>query len=228
MAADESTVNSLVAAVRARADAGNDEAKLAWGTGSPITDPVLNGETVSGTFDQGNGIRDVDGGSNAMKAYLEGIADFQTDAVPPGAVSMYAGAGTPVGWLLCDGSAVSRSTYASLFAAIGTIYGVGNGTTTFNLPDFVAKFPRGGTPGTTGGSDSNSHAHEVPVGFDASTIYHSGSPNPQFGSAVSTQVASTIVRGAQVSQSVRNALTDTPSDTENRPAFLEMRFIVKT
>lgn len=55
--------------------------------------------------------------------------------VPAGTVLDYAGATAPAGYLLCDGSAVSRTTYAALFAIIGTDYGVGNGTTTFNVPD---------------------------------------------------------------------------------------------
>ena len=54
--------------------------------------------------------------------------------VPPGMTGHYAGEIIPPGWLLCDGSAVSRATYPDLFAAIGTTFGVGNGTTTFNLP----------------------------------------------------------------------------------------------
>lgn len=63
--------------------------------------------------------------------------------VPPGTVSMYAGATAPGGWLLCDGAAVSRTTYADLFAALGTAYGAGNGTTTFNVPNFVDRYPIG-------------------------------------------------------------------------------------
>lgn len=55
--------------------------------------------------------------------------------VYPGAVGFYAQSSAPSGWLACDGSAVSRTTYAALFAALGTAYGAGNGTTTFNLPD---------------------------------------------------------------------------------------------
>lgn len=54
---------------------------------------------------------------------------------PPGVMLDYAGSSAPAGWLLCDGSAVSRTTYASLFAAIGTAYGSGDGSTTFNVPD---------------------------------------------------------------------------------------------
>lgn len=50
-------------------------------------------------------------------------------------VSDFAGTSAPTGWLLCDGTAVSRTTYAALFAVISTVYGVGDGSTTFNLPD---------------------------------------------------------------------------------------------
>lgn len=54
---------------------------------------------------------------------------------PIASMIQYAGSAAPDGWLFCDGSAVSRDTYADLFAVIGTTYGAGNGTTTFNLPD---------------------------------------------------------------------------------------------
>lgn len=75
---------------------------------------------------------------------------------PVGSIKMYAGASAPSGWLICDGSAVSRTTYAALFTAIGTTYGAGNGSTTFNLPNFNGRTPIGvGTSGTTGAS---SHA----------------------------------------------------------------------
>ena len=55
--------------------------------------------------------------------------------VPPGVVLPFAGASAPAGFLLCGGQAVSRATYAALFAAIGTTFGAGDGSTTFNLPD---------------------------------------------------------------------------------------------
>jgi microcystin-dependent protein len=71
---------------------------------------------------------------------------------PLGAVLPYAGASAPTGWGLCDGSAVSRSTYADLFALIGTTYGVGNGSTTFNIPDLRSRFVAG--KGTAGWSDA--------------------------------------------------------------------------
>lgn len=58
-----------------------------------------------------------------------------TSGVPTGAGFVWYTAAAPAGFLLCDGSAVSRTTYAALFALLGTIYGVGDGSTTFNLPD---------------------------------------------------------------------------------------------
>jgi microcystin-dependent protein len=58
---------------------------------------------------------------------------------PTGVINQYAGSTAPTGWLLCDGSAVSRSTYADLFAIVGTTYGVGNGSSTFNLPNLVGR-----------------------------------------------------------------------------------------
>lgn len=58
---------------------------------------------------------------------------------PAGSVMAYAGSSAPAGWLVCDGSAVSRTTYAALFAVVGTTYGAGDGSTTFNLPDLRSR-----------------------------------------------------------------------------------------
>lgn len=65
-----------------------------------------------------------------------------------GMVVPYAGSVAPTGFLLCDGSAVSRTTYASLFTVISTAFGVGNGTTTFNIPDMRSRVPGGVGTGT--------------------------------------------------------------------------------
>lgn len=63
------------------------------------------------------------------------VAFAGVSSVPVGTVSPYAGSSTPANWLFCNGSAVNRTTYANLFAVIGTTYGAGDGSTTFNLPD---------------------------------------------------------------------------------------------
>ena len=62
---------------------------------------------------------------------------------PTGSIIMYGASVAPSGWLECDGSAISRTTYSSLFAIIGTTFGEGNGSTTFNLPDLRGEFVRG-------------------------------------------------------------------------------------
>ena len=57
------------------------------------------------------------------------------DLIPPGVMMPYAGSTAPDGWMLCDGSAISRTTYANLFAVLSTTFGSGNGTSTFNIPN---------------------------------------------------------------------------------------------
>ncbi len=65
------------------------------------------------------------------------------DLTPAGAIVAFGGSAAPVGWLLCDGAAVSRTTYDALFSAIGTAFGTGDGSTTFNLPNFKGVSPTG-------------------------------------------------------------------------------------
>lgn len=69
--------------------------------------------------------------------------EAQFSATPAGTITGWAGGTAPTNWLLCDGAAVSRTTYASLFAAIGTLYGVGDNLTTFNLPNLKGRVPVG-------------------------------------------------------------------------------------
>lgn len=64
-------------------------------------------------------------------------------SIPVGVINPYVGTSAPTSWALCDGSAISRTTYSSLFATIGTTYGAGDGSTTFNLPDLRGEFIRG-------------------------------------------------------------------------------------
>ena len=64
-------------------------------------------------------------------------------ALPAGMIAPFAMTTPPTGWLECNGAAISRSTYATLFAAIGTVHGAGDGSSTFNLPDLRASFIRG-------------------------------------------------------------------------------------
>ena len=113
---------------------------------------------------------------------------------PVGVITAYAGDTAPNGWLICDGSAVSRTTYANLFSVIGTTYGTGDGSTTFNIPDLQGRVPVGykssdtsfDTIGETGGEKTHtltidempSHKHGMPIdsyiNTDAQTNYPQG------------------------------------------------------
>ena len=80
----------------------------------------------------------VDGVTSPIQAQINNVA-----SVPSGAVFHFAASTAPVGYLAANGSAVSRTTYAALFAVIGTTFGVGDGASTFNLPDLRGEFVRG-------------------------------------------------------------------------------------
>ena len=107
--------------------------------------------------------------------------------IPPGTMVNYGGATAPSGWALCDGSAISRTTYATLFAMIGGYYGSGDGSTTFNIPDArgrVMASPDGGTGrlyswgiGAAGGEATHTLSYnEMPVhNHSASDSGHSHS-----------------------------------------------------
>lgn len=125
-----------------------------------------------------------------------------------GAVQMFAGVAAPLNWLMCDGTAISRTTYAALFAVIGTNFGVGDGVNTFNVPDLRARIPRGVSPayplGTTGGADSHAiaaanlppHTHAIDHNHPSVT---SAGTDPAAGSTVtSSQEGSSTGTGAVV------------------------------
>ncbi len=71
------------------------------------------------------------------------VQESDGDLIPAGTMIDYAGTNEPGGWLLCNGQAVSRADFSGLFAAIGTTFGVGNGSTTFNVPDMRGRVSAG-------------------------------------------------------------------------------------
>lgn len=76
-----------------------------------------------------------------------------------GSIVMFAGSTAPQGWLLCDGSAVSRSTYSALFDVIGTYYGEGDESTTFNVPDFTERVAIGSSQNYPSASKGGEESH---------------------------------------------------------------------
>ncbi len=167
--------------------------------------------------------------------------------IPVGTINMYAGATTdvPTGWLLCNGAAVSRTTYAQLFAVLDTEYGVGDGSATFNLPDFVTtnKFPRAATNdagrGTTGGSSTHTltgaesgttahghgvtdpgHSHTAPRGNQVASGAYFKSEDNSIGVNITTNSATT---GLSVNNS---SAASASSAHENKPPFIDVHFII--
>ena len=106
------------------------------------------------------GVTPIAGGDLSTQDY---VTIAMAGAVSIGQMWLWAGAAgsPPNGWLLCNGQAVSRGTYSALFSIIGTTFGAGNGTSTFNLPDMRGRFPlgaNGNAVGATGGSILHSHS----------------------------------------------------------------------
>lgn len=85
----------------------------------------------------------------ATKNYVDLAIAGVSGGMPIGAIAMWSTETVPSGWLECNGSAISRTTYALLFAVIGTNFGSGDGSTTFNLPESRGLFPRGWNHGST-------------------------------------------------------------------------------
>lgn len=121
--------------------------------------------------------------------YHEGNPPPAGDTFPAGAIVAYGGSAAPDGWLLCDGSAVSRTTHADLFAVLGTSHGAGDGSTTFGLPDLRDRFVRGkgasSAIGSTGGAATHLHAVGLSVGTSGTNARETGDTLAQDASPVS-------------------------------------------
>lgn len=172
-------------------------------------------------------------------AHVAGTVADPTTLTPPGMVSAYAGAIVPAGWLMCDGSQVSRTVYAKLFTAIGTAHGSGDGSTTFHIPDYRGRFLRGvdgaagndpdktsrlvlNTGGNTGnnvgslqGDDFKSHTHrEMNSAYVASPSSYGQIPNSGSFSSPSTSAAT-------------NIFTENSGGNETRPKNVYVNWIIK-
>ena len=86
--------------------------------------------------------------STTERIYPGFVRAEKSNISPVGSGRVFFGSSDPIGYFICDGRAVSRTTYADLFAIISTIYGIGDGSTTFNIPDLRGRFPRGRDDGS--------------------------------------------------------------------------------
>lgn len=166
-------------------------------------------------------------------------ADLEALAVvPAGTISAYGGASAPSGWLLCDGSAVSRTTYADLFTALGTTFGTGDGSTTFNVPDLRGRFPLGvaaaGTGSTLGGSGGSlDHVHSGPSHTHASgsivtATQNTTDSNDQWDDVPRTG-ASSVSRPVHDHTVSGSTAADGTADTGSaNPPYLAVSYIIRT
>lgn len=138
--------------------------------------------------------------------------------VPTGTLLDFAGTSAPTGFLGCDGSAVSRATYAALFTAIGTTWGVGDGTTTFNLPNAQRRAAVGSggsgtatlanTVGATGGSETHTLlTAEMPAHTHDVTAFASGGSYAAFSNVAGSQtITSTSTGGGGAHNNVQPSM----------------------
>jgi microcystin-dependent protein len=160
-----------------------------------------------------------------------------SNANPTGSLIMWTTGTAPTGWLLCAGAAVSRSTYAALFAVIGTTFGVGDGTTTFNVPNYTNRVPYGATLASTGGSADAvivSHTHTATVtdpGHAHTTARKNSTSTTDEafltrggGSVVTDYTTNTNTTGITVA----NSTTGVSATNANLPPYLGINFIIKT
>ena len=144
--------------------------------------------------------------------------------VPTGAIMPFAMNSAPTGWLAANGSAVNRTTYASLFSAISTIYGAGDGSTTFNLPDLNGRFVRG-----FGGSSGSFGAQQAAyAGYnDFSFVKDDG--DGQTGPR--GEVTGVTINSVEITVATDKSITKTasvptiPGDT--RPVNIAMLYCIK-
>jgi microcystin-dependent protein len=201
-----------------------------------LTSPTINSPTVSGGTFTGTATMAAVNTSGAVSVGGRLTGD---GSVPSGAVTAFAGSSAPAGWLLCDGSAVSRTgANAALFAAVGTTFGSGDGSTTFNVPNLKQTFLRGAdtgagnTLGSTGGSAVATHFHnlsnngQAKISFGTNVILGDFSPTNY---SVTTKYQGSWSAGTASGTSLAiglQGITDTAS-TSTVPPYLAMNFIIK-
>jgi microcystin-dependent protein len=158
-----------------------------------------------------------------------------SNGAPTGGLIMWGTGTAPSGWLLCAGAAVSRTTYAALFAVIGTTFGVGDGSTTFNLPNYTNRMPYGTTVAATGGSADAvvvSHTHtaiSTDSGHSHTITTSTGNSTTPTGPAQCggvVQATSTATGTANITTTIASA--GVSGTNANLPPYLGINFIIKT
>lgn len=148
------------------------------------------------------------------------VAEAFANLTKPGMVMIDCTGSIPDGWLLCNGQAISRTIYANLFTAIGTIWGSGDGSTTFNVPNFQGRFPVGGGTWTTLGAYGGASAVTLTIAnmpahsHTGSTIASSGAhTHTTDGESTTHNHAISSASAGNHSHSISNVISSTTSTT---------------
>lgn len=155
----------------------------------------------------------------AIQSLIDGAAGAAR--VRPGIIEIFGGGEAPDGYLECDGALVSRTTYADLFAAIGTIFGVGDGATTFALPDLRGEFVRGWDHGR--GIDAARERGSAQTDMLKS---HTHSVTPPAATDDTSSGATTTGSGG--GETITPYNTASSGGTETRPRNVALMMVIKT
>ncbi len=157
--------------------------------------------------------------------------------MPSGMIMPFAGTSAPTSWLACNGAAISRSTYATLYNAIGTTWGTGDGSTTFNVPDLRGVFLRGtgtnGTYGTAVGPSVGTYAADTYLNHTHTDSGHTHTIAQSNSSLVwnTTSTSGSFVNASgstTTSTGTANIQTSTTGGTETKPKNYGVLYIIKT
>lgn len=171
--------------------------------------------------------------AKSLDALISKVRTLSSSAAPSGSITAFGGASAPSGWLICDGSAVSRSTYSALFAVIGTAYGAGNGSSTFNLPNGQGVFLRGSGSQTIGGISYSGPNLGGSQGDEMQGHIHSTTAPLVFGAVNGNLGWGDFTASGNQTFNTAGPLSDgtngTPrTGTETRPANVGVNWIIKT
>jgi len=196
-----------------------------------LASPAFTGTPTAPTQTQGNNSTRL-----ATTAYVDtGLQTAIATSAPTGSVTMWTTSSAPAGYLICNGQAVSRTTYAALFAVIGGTFGTGDGSTTFNLPDLRGLFVRGldngrgidsgRALGSYQDSDNKSHNH----GVNDPGHVHGGVQNGTASTGRSTSVDQppAVFSYGNTWAAATGIWLSASGGAESRPRNLALNYIIK-
>jgi microcystin-dependent protein len=179
--------------------------------------------------------------TTSLQAATKGYVDLGS---PAGIIAPFAGTSAPSGWVACNGAAISRTDYATLFAAIGTTWGVGDGSTTFNVPDLRGTFLRGtgtnGTYGTAVGQAVGSYAADTYLNHSHTATSTDSGHTHTYGSFTTGSIAAggssytlpnsypSANTGTGNANITTTVATSTTGGTETKPKNYGVLYIIKT